>query len=114
TKPVGIATAAVGGLVTALGFKRLVGIDSARAKLKGLGHDGKSIEDIMDSALDAVKGNAFGMDEAATTAATAVAAGVDPVKELTRYLTLTGDAAAIADVSLAEMGSILNKVKTSN
>ena len=114
TKPVGIATAAVGGLVTALGFKRLVGIDSARAKLKGLGHDGKSIEDIMDSALDAVKGTAFGMDEAATTAATAVAAGVDPVKELTRYLTLTGDAAAIADVSLAEMGSILNKVKTSN
>lgn len=114
TKPAIVATTAIGGIVTALGFKRLVGIDSARAKLKGLGHDGKSIEAIMNSALDAVKGTSFGMDEAATTAATAVAAGVDPVKELTRYLTLTGDAAAIADVSLAEMGSILNKVKTSN
>src|SRR5690606_12175747 len=60
-----------------------------------------------------VKGTAFGLDEAATTAANAVAAGVPPGKELTRYLSLTADAAAIAGSSMSEMGSIINKVTTS-
>lgn len=114
TKPALTATAAVAGIVGALGFKRLVGIDTARAQLKGLGHDGKTIESIMDSALKSVKGTSFGLDEAATTAANAVAAGVKEGEELTRYLTLTGDAAAIANIGLGEMGSILNKVTTSN
>ncbi|MGY3718860.1 tape measure protein, partial [Sutcliffiella cohnii] len=35
-------------------------------------------------------------------------------EKLTRYLSLTGDAAAIAGSSLGEMGSIFNKVQTSN
>lgn len=107
------AATAVSGIISTLGFKRLVGIDTAQAKLKGLGHDAKTVEKIMNSALESVKGTAFGMDEAATTAASAVAAGIKPGKELTRYLTLTGDAAAIAGVSMAEMGSIINQVQTS-
>src|SRR5690625_2602727 len=114
TKPALVAGAAVGGIVIAKGFQRLAGIDTARAKLVGLGHDAKSVELIMDSALTSVKGTAFGLDVAATTAANAVAAGIKPGKELTRYLTLAGDAAAIAGVDMAEMGSILNKVQTSN
>lgn len=36
TKPAGVAVGAVGGLVGALGFKRLMGMDAAEAKLKGL------------------------------------------------------------------------------
>src|SRR5699024_682062 len=114
TKPVGVATTAVAGLVTTLGFKRLVGIDTAKAKLEGLGHSGKSIDKIMESALTSVKGTAFGLDVAATTAANAVAAGIKPGKELTRYLSLAGDAAAIAGIDMAEMGSIMNKVQTQN
>lgn len=107
------AAAALAGLTLTKGFERLVGIDTARAKLKGLGHDAQTVESIMDSALASVKGTAYGLDEAATTAANAVAAGVPPGKELTRYLSLTADAAAIAGSSMSEMGSILNKVTTS-
>ena len=109
---VGAATALT-SITLVKGFDRLVGIDSARAKLKGLGHDAEAIESIMDSALASVKGTAFGLDEAATTAANAVAAGIPPGKELTRYLSLTADTAAIAGASLGEIGAILNKVTTS-
>ncbi|MCY4726694.1 tape measure protein [Nocardioides sp. STR2] len=105
-----------GGLLTAKvikgGIDRALNIDAARGKLQGLGHDAKSVDRIMGSALDSVKGTAFGLDAAATTAAGAVAAGVKPGKDLTKYLTTAADAATIAGVSMSEMGSILNKVET--
>ena len=113
TTPATAATSALVGLTLVKGFDRLKGIDEARAKLKGLGHDAESIEEIMNSALTSVKGTAYGLDEAATTAASAVAAGIKPGKELTRYLSLTADAAAIAGSSMSEMGAIVNKVQTS-
>lgn len=112
TKPAAAATTALVGVTLVKGFNRLVGIDDARAKLAGLGYDAQSVETIMDSALKSVQGTSFGLDEAATTAANAVAAGIKPGKELTKYLGMTADAAAIAGVSLGEMGSILNKVQT--
>ena len=110
------ATAAVGGLTFALtkGFGRLQDIENAEFKLKGLGHTAESVEQIMSDALSAVKGTAFGLGEAATIAASAVAAGVKPGQELAKYLTLTADAAAIAGTPLNEMGAILNKVTTAN
>ncbi len=112
TTPAIGATTALTSLTLVKGFNRLTGIDDAKAKLKGLGHDAKSIETIMNSALSSVKGTSYGMDEAATTAAGAVAAGIKPGKALTRYLSLTADAAAEAGISMADMGSIINKVQT--
>ena len=109
------AGAAAGGLfATALakGMGRLVAIDTARGKLRGLGHDAEAVESIMKDALASVKGTAFGMDEAATTAAGAVAAGIKPGKELTRYLSIVADTAAIAGISMADMGSTMNRVQT--
>ena len=114
TVPALAAATALGTIPLVKGFQRLIGIDTARAKLMGLGHDAEGVELIMNSALDSVRGTSFGMGEAATTAAGAVAAGVKPGKELTKYLKTTGDAAAIAGASLGEMGSIVNKVQTSN
>ena len=114
TRPAGIAAAAVGGIALAKGWARLVEIDNAKAKLSALGNSGKQVETIMTNANTAVKGTSFGMGEAATTAANAVAAGIKPGKQLTQYLTNTGDAAAIAGVGMDEMGRILNKVQTSN
>lgn len=114
TTPLVGAATALGSVALYKGFDRLVGIDTARAKLKGLGHDAEGVEAIMASALDSVRGTSFGMAEAATTAANATAAGVKPGKELTKYLTLTGDAAAIAGMEMGEMGSILNKVQTAS
>jgi tape measure domain-containing protein len=112
---VGAGTVAAAGLGAALtaGFKRLTAIDDAKFKLQGLGNSTEKVQGIMDNALAAVKGTAFGLDEAATTAATAVAAGIQPGEQLTNYLKLTADTAAIAGTSLADMGSIFNKVQTS-
>lgn len=116
----GKAAIAVGAVIGAAvakfalfdGFGRALKIEDAQAKLKGLGHDLQAIETIMDSALDSVRGTAFGLDAAATIAASAVAAGIEPGKELTKYLSITADAATIAGTSLSEMGSIFNKVQT--
>ena len=114
-KRVGVGVAALVGTVGALavggGISRALNIEDAQAKLKGLGHDTKSVETIMTNALASVKGTAFGLDAAATTAASAVASGIKPGQELERYLRLTADAATIAGVSMEEMGSIINKVQ---
>lgn len=95
------------------GFDRLISIDTAQAKLAALGHTGQSVDAIMKDSLASVKGTAFGLEEAVTTAASAVAAGIKPGQGLERYLSLTGDAAAIAGSSMSEMGAIFNKVSTS-
>ncbi|GAA2545629.1 tape measure domain-containing protein [Neomicrococcus aestuarii] len=108
----GGAAAAAGGFALALtkGFGRLQSLENARAKLAGLGHDTKTVETIMNDALKSVKGTAFGMDEAATVAASAVASGVKPGKDLERTLKLVADASTIAGVPMNEMGAIFNKV----
>lgn len=113
TKPATVAISALTGITLVKGFDRLTGIDDAKAKLMGLGHSADSVKNIMDSALKSVKGTSYGLDEAATTAAGAVAAGVKQGEELTRYLSLTADAAAEAGASMSDMGSIINKVQTS-
>ncbi|MDV8013237.1 tape measure protein [Rhodococcus sp. IEGM 1241] len=107
---------AVGGLMaTALvkGMGRLTAIDTAEGKLRGLGHTAESTAQVMESALASVKGTAFGLGDAATIAASAVAAGIAPGEQLTNYLKLTADAATIAGTSLEEMGSIINGTTTS-
>ena len=47
TKPALAATSALSGITLVKEFNRLVGIDDARAKLQGLGHDADSIETII-------------------------------------------------------------------
>ena len=113
TKPALGAATALAGLSLVKGFNRLKNIDTAKAQLEGLGHSAKEVESIMDSAMQAVKGTAYGFDEAATAAASAVAAGIKPGQELTRYLGLVGDAAAQSKLSFTDMGSIFNKVMAS-
>lgn len=107
-----VLTAAVGAASIGGGIARQLNIEEAQKKLEGLGHDTKSLETIMTSALGAVKGTAYGLDTAASQAAGAVAAGVEPGKDLQKYLTLTADAATIAGVSMDEMGFVMNKVQT--
>lgn len=111
-----VSGAAITGIGVALtkGFGRLQAIENAKAKLSGLGHDVTAVAGIMNDAMAAVKGTAFGMDEAASVAAGAVAAGIKPGKDLERTLRLTGDAATIAGVGMSDMGAIFNKVASSN
>ena len=122
----GVATAAKAGMIaagaaaaagfgTALvkGFNRLNAIEQAEAKLAGLGHSSASVAQIMDDALVSVKGTSYGLGDAASAAASAVASGIKPGKDLQRNLTLVGDAAAIAGTDFNEMAAIFNKVSAS-
>lgn len=111
-----VGVAAGGTLATALfkGWGRLSAIEDAQAKLAGLGNSTKTVQKIMDNALKSVKGTAFGLDEAATVAASAVAAGIKPGKDLQKTLSLVADAATIGGSSMTEMGGIFNKVAASN
>src|SRR5690606_23683116 len=110
----GLSVGAVLGKALVGGFNRLKDVENAQAKLSGLGHSAKSVQKIMDDALASVKGTAFGLDEAASVAASTVAAGVKPGKDLERTLRLVADAATIGGASMGEMGSIFNKVAASN
>ena len=80
----GAVTVGIAGIGTALtaGFSRLNAIDTASAKLRGLGNDAKSVDAIMANATASVKGTSFGLGEAATVAASAVAAGIKPGEQL--------------------------------
>lgn len=106
------AAAALAGpaVIVQKGWQRLTSIDEARAKLGALGNDAQTIETIMDNAMGAVKGTAFGFGDAVGQAATLVAAGVEPGEDLARMLGLVADSAAVAGVDLNEMGSIFGKV----
>src|SRR5690625_1588992 len=110
----GLAAGAALGAALTKGVGRLTGIENAEASLRGLGHSASNVEGIMDNALTSVKGTSYGLEEAATIAASAVAAGIKPGQELERTLKLTGDAAAIAGTDLQSMGSIINKVATAD
>lgn len=114
---VGAAAVATGGLIAGAitkGIGRLNSIDDAKKKLTGLGHSAATVDKIMENALTSVKGTSFGLGDAATIAAGAVASGIKPGAELERTLKLTGDAATIAGTSIGEMGGIFNKVAASN
>ena len=116
-KALGVAAVAAGAALATVtlkkGWDRMVEIDNAKVKLEAIGLTAAQVTNVMESATSAVKGTAFGLDEAATVAASAVAAGIEPGEQLTRYLGLTADAASVAGRSMSDMGSIFNKVQTS-
>lgn len=105
----GIA-AALAGLAIAGGFKRALQLDEAKTQLAALGYTAGQVTGIMDSALASVKGTAFGLGDAATIAAQALASGVPEGERLTSALTTVANTAALAKVGMGEMGSIFSKV----
>ena len=110
TKPALAAGAALGGVVLAKGFKRFAQIDEAKAKMIALGVSAEQAGKIInENAMQAVIGTSYNLDEAATTAAGAFAAGIKG-NDLTKYLSTVTDAAAVAGVGMGEMGTIFNRV----
>lgn len=105
----GATISAAAGTAIFKGFQRLNAIDTARAKLTGLGNDANAVEQIMQNALTSVRGTAFGLGDAATVAAQAVAAGIKPGKALEGVLKTVANTAAAAGTDLSEMGSIFSK-----
>ncbi len=111
TKPALVATTAAAGLVGALGWKRLTGLDAAQAQLKGLGYSTKEVGRISDQVTTAIDGGMTTMAEGTAVAAGALAAGVKEGKELERYIKLVGDAAVGANRPVEEMAMIFNRVQ---
>lgn len=107
--PITAAVAGV-GIVLKKGFDRLEGLDTAAAKLKALGFQTNQIKEISKNALASVDQTAFGLDEAFNAAASAIAAGIQPGKELTEYLKSVADNASLAGTSMQDMGDIFNEV----
>src|SRR5699024_9462472 len=95
------------------GFKRLVGMDTAQAKLKGLGIEGKQLEIVMENAKAAVQGTTHTMADGADVAAGALAAGVKEGADLERYIKLVGDAATGSNAPMGEMAQIFNRIQGS-
>lgn len=110
----GAVTVVAAGIAVAFtkGFSRLTAIDTARAKLTGLGNDGETVAKIMSNATSAVSGTAFGLGEAASVAAAAVAAQIKPGEQLENHLKTIANNAAAAGTSMQDMGSIFNKAAT--
>ncbi len=111
TKPAVIAGGALTAMVGKLGFDRLVGLDSAQAKLKGLGYSTKEVGRISDQVTNAIKGGMTTMAEGTDVAAGALASGVKEGKELEHYIKLVGDAAVGANRPVADMAMIFNRVQ---
>lgn len=113
TKPAGIAAGAIGGMVGALGFKRLMGMDAAQAKLKGLGYSGKEVEGISKQVTTAIEGSMTTMAEGTDIAAGGLAAGVEEGKDLEKYIKLVGDAAVGSGRPVDEMAQIFARIEGS-
>lgn len=112
TAPILAGTAAVAGLVGGMGAKRLVAMDNAQAKLKGIGIEGEQLEEVMKNVVDSVTGTTHMSADAADVAAGALAAGVKEGKELEKYLTIVGDSATAANVPMNEMAPIFARVQS--
>jgi len=104
-------TAALGGILAA-GFTRLSSIETAQAKLKALGNTQENIAIIMANANEAVIGTQYSLADAVTAAASAVAAGIKPGEQLTNYLKLNANAAAVAGVAFSDLSLVMNQVRS--
>lgn len=105
-------TAVIDGMGTAIdkGMGRLQSKEQANTLLAGLGFEEKSISNVMDNALESVKGTSFALGEAAQAAATFAGAGVQEGEDMVRILKLVGDTAAITGTNFGEMSSIWTKI----
>lgn len=106
----GTVSAAITGMAAKGGFSRALNIENATAKLKGLGHSTESIKSIMGSANAAVKGTAFGLDAAATSATMLSAAGIKSGKDMTASLKSVADVATISGRSMEHVGTIFASI----
>lgn len=111
TKPALGAATAVGGLIAGLGFKRLVGIDTARGQFKGLGLDADKVMKQVDKG---VNGTALSMAQGASAAVGILATGNMPLKGLEAQIKRVANVSAAYNVDAEQANYLLNNVLTKN
>jgi tape measure domain-containing protein len=101
----------VGGALTepliAGGKRRAENIEQAKFQFRGLGMD---IDATMASALEAVTGTAFGLDEAARAAGQFGASGMEAGEDMTTALRAISGVAAMTNSSYSDTADIFTKV----
>ena len=111
----------IGGVVSGAfqgGFDRVMNIQNAEIKLatlaKSAGLVGQAVDDSvkasMASVSDAVDGTKFAISDAADMASQLGAAGVASGKDMTRWLSLTADAAQFSNREFGDMQRVIGKV----
>ena len=98
---------AVPKMVTEGGWNRALNIEQAKFLFEGMGQD---IEKSMASSLQAVKGTAYGLDEAAKVASQFGASGIKAGEEMTTSLRGVAGVAAMTNSSFTEIGQIFSSV----
>lgn len=109
-KAAAVGVAGVMTLALKKGFDRLNALDQAEAKLRGLGRSAADITSIMDSVNKSVKGTAFGLADAAESAATFSTVGVKSGADMDRVMKLLADTTAQAGSEFSEMTPIFSKI----
>lgn len=94
------------GAITEGGKKRALNIEQAKFQFKGLKMD---VEKSMESALEAVKGTAYGLDEAAMVASQFGASGMKAGEKMTRSLKAVAGLAAMTGSSYSDIGRIFTQ-----
>lgn len=112
TVPIGGAIAAAGGLTAALGFKRLVGIDTAKAQIQGLGYDADKVMQDVDKGL---MNTATSMADGASVARSALATGnIEIGQDLEDQINRVANVSAAYGIESEHAGYLLNNVLTKN
>lgn len=89
------------------GKKRALNIEQAKFQFQGLGMD---VEQSMADALYAVKGTAFGLDEAAVAASQFGASGIESGEEMQNALRGISGVAAMAGAGYSDIANVFTKV----
>lgn len=105
TAPIAGAVAASASLVSALGFKRLVGLDTARAQFQGLGYDADAV---MKQVEAGVTDTSLSMVQGAESARAALATGVIPIEDLESAVKRVANVSAAYGVDAAKAGELIN------
>lgn len=95
------------GQMSSGGWTRALNIQQAEFMLKGLG---LNVNEIRDNALAAVKGTAYGFDEAARAAASFGASGVEAGEDMEKALMGVAGVAAMTGSSFADIADVFTTV----
>ncbi|GGM42104.1 phage tail protein [Microbacterium saperdae] len=110
-KTAGVAVAAALGASLVGGFSRLSGLETAQARMAGLGLSAEETARAMDIANKSATDTAFSLDEMASAAALALTGGVAE-SDLAGYLDTIKNTATASGAPLQEIASIFGKVQT--
>jgi len=104
-----VAVAAIGETVSG-GLKRLSGLDTAKARLKGIGVEGRALDGVMQQIISSVEGTSVSLDGAASAAALLMTSGVKAGDELDDALAGLINTTAATGASIDEITQIWQKM----